>query len=277
LVISVMGGGDIEGAEWQPRSLRERVLTPLALRRSALVLCWSRNLAGVVAPLLHEGKKPEILVGGIDLVHFRRVEHTTALRRSLGVEPGDFLMLSPRLFWPRCNIDIIVRALPAVLAALPCARLLLVKHRADAYPAYEQKIEHLLDELNVRHAVRAVPGIPNAKMPLYYSAANCTVSIPATDGTPMTVMESAACGTPSIILDLPDYDPEVFVHRRSVLRLERPEPGALADAILTLAADRHLHDAISANGCAMAKRHADYAGEMARLESIYRALAVDEE
>src|SRR5437660_5517925 len=36
-VITVMGGGDICGPEWQPQGARARVLTPFALRRAALI------------------------------------------------------------------------------------------------------------------------------------------------------------------------------------------------------------------------------------------------
>jgi glycosyltransferase involved in cell wall biosynthesis len=270
-----MGGGDIVGTQWQPRSLRERFLTPFALRRSDLVLCWSHNLARIVAPLLRTGAQPEILVGGIDLSHFRRLEEGDSIRRAIGVAPDAFLLFSPRLFWPRSNIETIVRALPAVLAQVPNARLLLVKHRADAYPTHELLVERLVDQLGIRRAVVTIPGIPNASMPRYYSAAQCTVSIPSTDGTPMTVMESAACGTPSIILDMQEYDPEIFVHARTVLRLDRLEPRALAQAIVTLAQDRQLREALGTNGVAMAKEHADYGREMGRLEEMYPRLAAD--
>ena len=272
LAISVMGGGDITGTVWRPSSMRERILTPLTLRRSDLVLCWSRNLAAIVASLVKLGTEIQVVVGGIDTELFRRSPKAQDLRRSLGFGADDFLIFSPRLFRPLSNIETIIRALPRIRAALPRARLLMVKYQAEDNPAYEMAMERLVDDLGVRSFVRFVPGIPNPEMPVYYSAADCTISIPQTDGTPMTVMESAACETPAIILDLPDYDPAIFVHGRTVIRVERRDPSLLADAVVALASDGNLSETVRREGRRMALHHADYDTEMKRLEGFYDAL-----
>ena len=272
LAISVMGGGDITGTAWRPSSMRERILTPLTLRRSDLVLCWSRNLAAIVTSLVKPGTQVQVVVGGIDTELFQRSPKAQDLRRSLGFGATDFLIFSPRLFRPLSNIETIIRALPRIRAALPGARLLMLKYHAEHNPEYETAMERLVDDLGVRPFVRFLPGILNPEMPIYYSAADCTVSIPQTDGTPMTVMESAACETPAIILDLPDYDPALFIHGRTVIRVERRDPSLLADAVVRLASDNDLSETVRREGRAMALRHADYDTEMKRLEGFYEAL-----
>ncbi len=276
LVISVMGGGDITGSAWRPSSMRERILTPLALRRSDLVLCWSRNLATIVAPLLPPGTDVQVVVGGIDIELFRRRLKAKDFRRSLGFDITDFVMFSPRLFRPLSNIDTIIRALPRVRATIPQARLLMLKHLARGYPEYETAMERLVDDLGVRPFVRFLPSVTNSEMPLYYSAADCTISMPQTDGTPMTVMESAACETPAIILDLPDYDPALFVHGRTVIRLPSHDPVTLADAVVGLASNSGLSETLRREGRSMALRHADYDAEMKRVQGFYeKVLGMD--
>ena len=272
LVASVMGGGDVQGTAWRPRAITERLLSPFALRRADLVLCWSKNLARVVRPLLRAGAPAEVLVGGVDQTLFTRHHDVAAVRRRLGLEPGDFVILSPRLFWPRQNIETVVRAMPEILARQPRARLVLIKYQADSYPDHEVRVERLIDELGVRGAVRSLPQIPNREMPAYYSASDCTVSIPSTDGTPMTVMESLACGTPAVISDLDDYDPEIFVHGQTVVRVPVADPAGLAAGILTLAASSDLRERIACRGRQMAAERADYQAEMARLEKLYEQL-----
>jgi glycosyltransferase involved in cell wall biosynthesis len=265
-------GGDVLGATWQPRLITERLLSPFALRRADLVLCWSKNLARVVLPLLRAGAPVEILVGGVDRTTFRRHHDVGAIRRRLGLHPGDFAILSPRMFRPWSNIETVVRAMPEVLSRQPEARLVLIKYRAELYPEYEARVEHLIDELGVRGAVRSVPQVPNSEMPAYYSASDCTVSIPSTDGTPMTVMESLACGTPPVIGDLDDYDPEIFVHGQTVVRVPVADAAGLATGILALAAGRDLRERIARLGRRMAAERADYQAEMARLEKLYGQL-----
>jgi glycosyltransferase involved in cell wall biosynthesis len=273
LVISVMGGGDIRGTAWKPNSLRERILTPFALRRSTLVLCWSPNLKAVVAPLLPPHVPADVMVGGVDVLRFSPGAPDQALREELGVEAQDFLILSPRLFWPLQNIETIVRAFGLLVQAGVRARLVLVKYRADAEPAYATQIESLIDSLNLRELVRTVPSIKQADMPRYYRTVDCTLSVPDTDGTPMTVMESLACKTASIVSDLPDYDADLFSEGQTVLRVPPRDPWALAQALERLARDKALAVSLGEKGRAVVEKRANYRTEMCRLEGIYRDLA----
>lgn len=268
LVVTVMGG-DLVGCEFRPATRRERYLTPFTLRRSDLAVCWSRNLLRIVSPMLRTGAVGDVVVGGVDLDVFGP-GGAPALRESLGLEPDDFVILSPRIFRPLYNIDIVVKAFASVLRRLPRARLLLVKHHAVLSPEYTQQIEGLLDELAVRQSTRLISEIPNAEMPRYYRAADCTVSIPDTDGTPMTVLESMACGTPVIVQDLPEYDPSLFVDEETVLKVPPRDSEALGRAMFRLAFEPAVRDTLRRRGPAVATAHASYHSEMARLERLYR-------
>ena len=268
LVLSVMGG-DIDGTAWRPGSRREQVMTPYTLRRTDLVVCWSSNLQRIVKPMLRSGVRCELVVGGVDFRVFRRRTDSLHLRRSLGLGADDFVIFSPRLFRPGFNIEAIVHAFSRVLKCVPQARLLLVKHGAESYPDFDMGVEHLIDRLSIRRRVRIVPTIPSADMPLYYSAVDCTVSVPNTDGTPMTVMESAACGTPVLIQDLPTYDPTIFVPDQTVIMVPPRDPEALARGITRLASDPSLRERLKIHGERMAVRHGDINVEMKRLERMY--------
>jgi glycosyltransferase involved in cell wall biosynthesis len=163
-----------------------------------------------------------------------------------------------------------VQAMPEVLASLPRARLVVLKHEARAEPEYLRHVESLIDSLGLRSSIHLLPALEYAEMPRYLSAADCTISIPDTDGTPMTVMESLACGTPAIVHDLPDYDPEIFVDGRTVLRVPLRDPRALAQAIVRLCRDSSLRETLIGHGTAMVQERANYETEMGRLEQLYR-------
>ena len=272
LVVSVMGGGDVRGTRWEPQSPVDRLLTPYTLKRSDLVTCWSRNLARAVRPLVPPRTAVEVVLGGVDLGVFRRHPDVRDVRRRLNLAAADFVIFAPRLFWPLQNIETIVRAMPLVISAEPRARLVLVKYRAAAFPEHEARIERLIDELGIRPAVRLAAPIAYSEMPAHYSAADCTVSVPSTDGTPMTVMESLAIGTPAVIGDLPDYDPEIFADGETVVRVRVADAAALANGVLRLRRDERLRETLRQNGRRIVSERADYRTEMSRLESLYAHL-----
>jgi glycosyltransferase involved in cell wall biosynthesis len=249
-------------------------MTPFALKQMDLAVCWSSNLQQIVKPMLREGVRCEVVVGGVDSRVFRRRTGGDVLRRSLGFRADDFVVLSPRLFRPLSNIETILRAFSTLVQNMPKARLLLVKYLARNYPDYDQRMEALIDELAIRDRVKTLHDIPNGDMPLYYCASDCVVSIPDTDGTPMTVMESAACGTPVLIQDLPDYDPEIFVDGETVLKVAN-DAEKVAQAIIRLASDTRLSERLTRNGERMAIRHSDFNSEMGRLEQMYFRLTPD--
>lgn len=270
LAVWVMGG-DLLGSTWQPRSLRERVLSPLTLRRARLVLCWSPNLLAMVQPFISPSIPGEVVVGGVDTEVFRR-RPTEGLRAELGLDPDAFVILSPRLMWPLYNIEAIVRALPQVLKEQPRARLLIMRYRATSYPDYALFLEAEVARLGLQPFVRFLPEIANSEMPAYLSLADCVVSIPETDGTPMAVMEALACGTPSLILDLPNYDSALFQDGRTVLRVPLRSPEGLAKSIVTLAANPDLRSRLGREGRRLVEERVGYTSEMRRLEGLYQRL-----
>lgn len=270
LVLSVMGGGDVTGTAWKPRTKPEKLLTPWALRRASLILCWSRNLQRIVEPFARPGVPVRVLVGGVDPDLFRRRPDGEVVRQRLGLAPGDPLLFCPRLLWPLQNIHVAVQAMPHVLASLPKARLIALRHEARAQPDYVRQVEALVDSLGLRPSVHILPALDQSEMPRYFSAADCAISIPDTDGTPMTVMESLACETPAIIHDLPDYDPELFAHQQTVLRVPLRDPRALAEAVVRVCRDPSLRDTLARNGRRIVEERANYWTEMERLEGLYR-------
>jgi glycosyltransferase involved in cell wall biosynthesis len=272
LVVSVMGGGDVIGTKWRPTNRVERLLTPYTLRRAKLVTCWSRNLRGAVAPLLKAGQRCEVLVGGVDTALFRPYDGPRSQRPTLIGGEGDFVVISPRLLWPRQNIHLIVEAVGRLQRKLARARLVIVRYCAEHFPEYVQRVEAMVRESGISTSVRFVDTVPYREMPAYYQAADCVVSVPETDGTPMTVMESAACGTPVVVHDLPDYDPAIFVHEKTVLRVPLNDPAALASAMYRIATEPALRHRLQENGRHMTQENADYGREMDRLEGFYSAI-----
>jgi glycosyltransferase involved in cell wall biosynthesis len=268
LVVTVMGG-DIVGGRWNPGSRREALLSAYTLRRAEAVTCWSKGLLDAVRTRVRPGVPTAVISGGVDTTLFRPLETSAEVRRGLDLAPDAFVVLSPRLFWPLYNIHVIVEAFATVRACLPNAVLALLMHRADAYPEYRRSVEDAIDRLGVRGSIRFLPPVPNARMPEYYAAADCTVSVPDTDGTPMTVLESMACATPVVVSDLVEYDDEMFRAGVTVRRVPVRDAAALAAAILDLAERPAERQRLGEAGRETTRSRADYGREMGRLAALY--------
>jgi glycosyltransferase involved in cell wall biosynthesis len=272
LVVSLMGGGDMDPVDTAPRPRLAKVLSRFVLRRASGVVCWSKALRESAQGLLRPDTLCEVIVGGVDRVMFAERSTRFQDRARFGVAADDVVVVSPRLLWPRCNIDVIVNAIAIVSRTLPTIRLLLLQYRANDCPDYARSIEHLIAHLGMQQHVLLLPAVSHADMPALLSVADCTVSIPVNDGTPMSVVESIACGTPVIVQDRPDLDPAVFRNNETVLRVPPRDPQAVADAILRIVMDPALRERLRENGRRIPEI-LDYDLEMQRLEVMYDAIA----
>jgi glycosyltransferase involved in cell wall biosynthesis len=99
------------------------------------------------------------------------------------------------------------------------------------------------------------------------------VSIPSTDGTPMTVLESMACGTPTVIGDLPDYDKEYFEHEKTTRMANVKDPQAVAASVLRLLSDKDMAASIAAEARRRVVETGSYEFQMEKMEKIYKRVA----
>jgi glycosyltransferase involved in cell wall biosynthesis len=181
-------------------------------------------------------------------------------------------VFSPRICWPHYNIETIVRGFALLRRERKDAVLVLVRYLAERFPDYSRQMDTLIAELGLQEHVRSVPAIPNLEMPDYFRLANATVSIPSADGTPMTAMESLACGTPVVMGDLAAYDPQVFGDGDSVPRVDPQDAADLARVLVRLAQDDQLRSRLVRRGLEIVEQHADEDRELDRMEACYRSL-----
>jgi glycosyltransferase involved in cell wall biosynthesis len=271
LVVSVMGG-DLVGPDWTSGSRMAGLLTPFTIKRSSLVVCWSRNLERMVKEIAGPAIPTAVIVGGIDRTLFRPGSPSSALRERLRITGPSFVVFSPRILWPHYNIETIVQGFALLRRERKDAVLVLVHYLAERFPDYSRKIDALISDLGLSAHVRSVPAIPNQEMPDYFRLASVTVSIPSSDGTPMTAMESLACGTPVVMGDLASYDPLVFGDSNTVPRVNPADPAGLSAVLLGLAADEGLRSRLAQGGLRIVEQHADEERELDRMESCYRSL-----
>ena len=269
LVITVMGGGDVCGPGWQPSGARERFFTPFTLRHADLVTSWSRVMADAVRPYCREETPIEVIHGGVDLTRFHPGPKPQYLRERLSLPFDAKVAFSPRLMRPLSNIKQIALAAGAVVQQLPQAHFLFVAPAEERDEAYENEVRTILRDVGASDNAQFIGAIAHDEMADYHRLADVTISIPSTDGTPMTVLESMACGTPVVVGEIPDYDRKYFENGETVLMADPLNPAPIADALLTLLLDAAVAQRVSAEAERRVRATGSYESQMSKMNQLY--------
>lgn len=272
-VITVMGG-DILGEDWKPGpDIRERCLTPFALRNADLITCWSNKLIPVVRRYTRPEVPIEVIHGGVELERFFPGPRPQYLLERLGLPQTARVILSPRLMKPLYNLDTIASAAEQVCAAVPETYFVFAVLPAGKDDSYEVKVREILERGAVKDRIRYVGSIPHDEMADYYRLADVTVSIPSSDGTPMSVLESMACETPVLVSRIPNYDAHYIEDQKTVMMADQTDPGAVATALIRLLQDPALAQGLAAEAKRRVVESASYESQMAKMNELYEKVA----
>lgn len=203
-----------------------RRLEGLLLRRARLVVTLSRFVRDEALALGVDPARHRLVPGGLDTERF-----TPAPRPSDAEGPGPVLFTARRLV-DRTGVDQLVEAMPAVLAALPDARL-----RVAGAGARRDRVAALIERLGVGHAITLLGRIPDDDLLAEYRAADLAVTpTQELEGFGLSTAEALAVGTPAVVTPV-GANPEVVEGLGEGLVAADRTPAAIAAAVVALATD----------------------------------------
>ena len=151
-----------------------------------------------------------------------------AVRRQLGLDREPVLLTVAR-YDPgqrHKGYDLVVRALPSVLARCPDARYVLVGEGDDL-----PRVRELARGLGVGHALVCAGRVPDEALPAWYNACDLFVMPSRGEGFGIVFLEALACGRPVIAGDR-DGARDAVLDGRLGRMVDPDDPAALADAIV---------------------------------------------
>ena len=252
----------------------------LDTRRSPLRRAWARRtLAGaacvtadspdVIAAAVRMGARADRIHEiqfGVDTTRFQPGPASPDLQRTLDVV-GRRVVFAPRAIAPLYRTLVAVEA----LSALP-DDVVLVATMAGAEPAYLARVRATIDRLGIASRVRLIPAIAHQEMDAHMRLADVVLSIPASDGTPVTMLEALSTGRPIVATDLPGVRPWL-----SQLRPDLMVPvdnaaatGAAIARALAMSEGERRTMAIAARQLAVMR--GDQTRNMLRMEQLYAGL-----
>lgn len=268
-IITIMGG-DVLGQNWTPgKNIQEKKLTPYSLRNADALTAWSMSLLETIKPF--SGDQPmEVVHGGVDLARFSPGKKPRDLIERLSIGENANVVFSPRLLRRLYNIDQIAHAAGHVCDKLPETYFIFAMPSHISDDEYVQEIRAIIDKNAACGRVLYVPAIAHNEIVDYFRLADVTVSIPATDGTPMAVLESMACGTPTVIGNLSEYDRDYFEHEKTTVLVDVNDPKSIAEGIVRLLTDKQFSAEIVSEAVRRVKETGGYEFQMEKMERMYQ-------
>jgi glycosyltransferase involved in cell wall biosynthesis len=209
--------------------------------------------------------KIEVIYSGTDTDRFHPGVDGGAIRRELGLAPDNFLITQVGIRSSKGNTDVL-EAMTKIAPRLPGARLLFVGANAAKAAILHERAERLgigkvVSVFSLREDVAEILAASDVTVDASYVGLGLTGAL----------RESLAVGTPVIGTDL-EGNPELVVHGQTGLLVPPRDPPALADAVLTVAADPALARAIGRAGRTHVERMFSTRVKVERTEALYRRL-----
>jgi glycosyltransferase involved in cell wall biosynthesis len=180
--------------------------------------------------------------------HFRPGLDPRPLREKHGLDGGPWLLTVSRLEWHK-GIDTVIRALPAVRAALPAAP---PRYAVAGIGPHRARFERLAADLGVGDAVRFLGFVEDAELPALYNAVDLYVGASRrvellAEGFGIALVEASACGV-AVVGGRSGGVPDAVRDGETGILVDPDEPAAVAAGIVALLGDEAARRRMGAAG-----------------------------
>jgi glycosyltransferase involved in cell wall biosynthesis len=239
------------------RSRLMHALTGWTLRRADLVTGDSLDLVAAIDA--YRPRRPaEQIHWGADLARFAPVDWAAR---------APFEIVSLRSWEPNYRIPVILQAVAALQREAPGRPLAL--HLLGGGPE-AAALRTQVDALGLQGVVQFHGRLDDTGMAAVLARCKASVSVPASDATSVSVLESMAAGVPVVASDLPAN--RQWLDSEPALIVPVDDAAALAAALRRLRDDDALAQRISAHQRDRMRRDGDRAVQMDRMAARYREL-----
>ncbi len=254
--------------EWGLRYRLTRALETRALRRADAITTICEGLRGDLLARGIPAEKITVIPNAVDLAafHFRAPADPDLMARH-GLTPGKTLGFAGS-FYAYEGLDLLLRAMPAVLRAVPEARVLL----AGGGPQ-DARLRTLAGELGIQHSVHFTGRVPHADIGRYYSVMDVMVypriSRRLTElVTPLKPLEAMAMGKLVVASNVGGHR-ELIRDGENGHLFAAGSPDAIAACLIPLLQAPESWATVIANGRRYVEQERNWRTSVARYRAVY--------
>jgi phosphatidyl-myo-inositol dimannoside synthase len=226
------------GSEFDFGSAWQRRLTRWAFQQASAVVCVSRFTWRYMEKLNIVPHYGEVIPNGADATRFKRLDTVKLAEfRQQNQLPDGKLLVTVGNVTERKGQDVVIRALPNILAQIPDVHYLIV-----GLPTYKDQFRALARELSVGDHVHFLGRVDAEELVVYLNLCELFVmtSKHTTDGDfegyGIAVIEAALCGKPAVV-SAGSGLAEAVIDGETGFTVPQGDSNATAEAILALLKD----------------------------------------
>ncbi|SEP29151.1 Glycosyltransferase involved in cell wall bisynthesis [Halogranum amylolyticum] len=261
-----------------PRRLVQKTFTPRVRLKRLEQNCVQQ--ADHVVTVVEEARAHYLRDCGADPTAVSVVSNTVELARFDDAELDDlgyddeFVISYVGSFGPHRGIETAIRAMPAVVEAVPNARLLLVGSAGE--DAYQQKLERIAAESGVADNITFTGWVDFAKVPSYIDASDVCFVLhtenPHTSTTiPHKLFQYMAFEKPVVVTDVGPLG-RIVRETDSGSVVDDGDSAAMATAVIDLATNEDRTREIGRNARQAVDERYNWANEGESLRGVYESL-----
>lgn len=265
LMISAQGNDVLVYAK---ESRLARALTGWALKKADQVHCDGYEMRDEIIALGVNPGKTEIVFFGTDVTKFKPDRKGRNVREEKGVNGS--VVISTRRLDPIHNVETLIRAIPAVVAANPTTRFVIA-----GYGTEEGRLKSLARELGVTGSVTFLGMIEEKEMIRSLRMADVYVVTSLSEsGIAASTAEAMACELPVISTEIGDIKLWIKDGENGYVIPQR-RPDVLAERIIYLLDNKQERKAFGKINRRVIETRNNYFVEMDKIEQIYKRLVLD--
>lgn len=247
------------------RSFFRRMIAKFVLKRADGIFYNSDYMKEKMLLLGASPDKISRINHGVDIVKFHPERADKSIKEKLGIT-GCPAVISIRHLRPLYNVEMLIRAIPLVLAKAPQTRFII---GSDG----EQRsyLEKLAKKLGVRKSISFVGYLAHDDVPAYLASSDIYVSTSHSDSSSQSLQEAMACGVAPVVADLP-ANREWIKDGENGYIVPQNDYRGLAEKIVYLLENKKLCDEFSNRNRRIIEETDDYQKEMGKVETLYSAV-----
>jgi glycosyltransferase involved in cell wall biosynthesis len=250
---------------WSRDAARFRLMAWVLRHRADLVIAVSRSARN---HFLRTTRAPGELVttihNGIDIGGFSATSGNAEVRRDLGLDSEDLVATTVAVLRQPKGIDDMIDALPAIAAAVPSIRYLIVGDGEHGAALREHVAASGLSD-------RVIFAGARADVARILTASDIFVLPSHTEALPTVLIEAMAAGLPVVATEVGGI-PEMVERGWSALLVPPHRPDLLADAVTRVLSSPLQASAMGKAGARLATERFDIERQVQRLVNEYRLL-----